>query len=75
MGNDYGCICSKDTGDIPVPSSDYKFESPRVIENSPMKQSIQKSQSRNINMSSREQLSSLQMDSRFSNLTEVDLPL
>lgn len=54
MGNDYGCICSKDTGDIPVPSSDYKFESPRVIENSPMKQSIQKSQSRNINISTRD---------------------
>ena len=32
MGNDYGCICSKDTGDVPVPSSDYKFDNPEVIE-------------------------------------------
>ncbi len=45
MGNDYGCICSKDTGDVPVPNSDYKFDNPDIIDNSPMKQSLMKSQS------------------------------
>ena len=53
MGNDYGCICSKDTGDVPVPSSDYKFDNPEVIENSPMKQSMQKSQSKSFNITNR----------------------
>ena len=40
MGNDIGCVCSKDTGDVTVPSSDYKFQDPEVIENFPMKQKI-----------------------------------
>ena len=53
MGNDYGCICSKDTGDVPVPSSDYKFDNPEVIENSPMKQSMMKSQSKGFNITNR----------------------
>ena len=26
MGVDIGCICARQTGDVPVPGSDYKFE-------------------------------------------------
>lgn len=45
MGNDFGCICSKDTGDVPVPNSDYKFDNnPDIVQNDEMKQSVKLSQ-------------------------------
>ena len=37
MGNDIGCSCNKASSDINVPSSDYQFQDPVIIENSPMK--------------------------------------
>ena len=40
MGAALGCTCDKDTGDVRVPSSDCKIDSPEPVENSPIKQTI-----------------------------------
>ena len=38
MGNDLGCRCNKASSDAANPSSDYQFQDPEIIKNSPMKQ-------------------------------------
>ena len=40
MGATLGCTCDKDTGDVRVPSSDCKIDSPEPVENSPIKQTL-----------------------------------
>ena len=37
MGNDYGCICAKETGEVPVVEGDYEFDKVSIIENEKMK--------------------------------------
>ena len=56
MGAALGCTCDKDTGDVRVPSSDCKIDSPEPVENSPTKQTIvMKSQRQDqFNISARE---------------------
>ena len=50
MGVDIGCICTRQTGDVPVPGTDYKFEQnqnqtlsqsqPQIVENVQMQNQL-----------------------------------